>query len=81
MRDLKPPVSRYQPSERAYPETLPALEYGPDLLVRRVGNGAVSLHGHRYWVGEVFAGQPVGLRQTSNQPSRCHIVAVLTAMM
>jgi transposase InsO family protein len=62
--DLKPPVSRYQPSERAYPETLPALEYGPDLLVRRVGNGAVSLHGHRYWVGEVFAGQPMGLRQT-----------------
>jgi transposase InsO family protein len=63
--DLKPPVSRYRPSERAYPEILPPLEYAPDLLVRRVGKGAVSLHGHRYWVGEVFTGQPVGLRQTA----------------
>jgi transposase InsO family protein len=63
--DLQPPVSRYRPSERPYPEILPPLEYGPDLLVRKVGNGAVSLHGHRYWVGEVFAGQAVGLRQTT----------------
>jgi len=63
--NLRPPVSRYQPSPRPYPETLPPLEYGPDQLVRRVGNGAISLHGHRYWVGEVFAGQPVGLQQTT----------------
>jgi transposase InsO family protein len=59
--DLQPPASRYQPSHRPYPETLPALEYGPAMLVRRVGKGLVSLHGRRYWVGEVFHGQQVGL--------------------
>ncbi len=61
--DLNPPVSRYRPSDRPYPETLPALEYGPDQLVRRVASkGTLSLHGRLYWVGEVFAGQPVGLQ-------------------
>jgi transposase InsO family protein len=61
--DLQPPVSRYQPSQRPYPEQLPALEYGPDLVVRRVGSkGYVSLHRHSYWLGEAFIGQPVGLQ-------------------
>ena len=62
--DLKPPISRYQPSQRPYPETLPALDYGPDALVRRVGNGRLWLHGRQYWLGEVFAGLPVGLQHT-----------------
>jgi transposase InsO family protein len=61
---LRPPVSRYRPSQRPYPETVPPLEYGPDMLVRRVGKGMVSLRGRRYWVGEVFHGLPIGLLQT-----------------
>lgn len=64
--DLKPPITRYWPSQRPYPEVLPALEYGPGMLVRRVAStGTVSLHGHLHWVGEVFGGQPVGLQQTA----------------
>jgi transposase InsO family protein len=64
--DLKPPVSRYCPSERAYPESLPPLEYSPDMLVRRVSKRGVSLHGQHYSVGDVFFGQPVGLRPTKD---------------
>jgi transposase InsO family protein len=61
---LRPPISRYRPSERPYPESLPPLEYSPDMLVRRVGKGRLWLHGRQHWVGEVFAGQPVGLQHT-----------------
>ena len=59
---LKPPISRYHPSERTYPETLPAVEYGPDFLVRRVRpQGSFSFHAREYRVGGAFAGQPIGL--------------------
>jgi transposase InsO family protein len=34
---LATPASRYRPSLRPFPEALPAIEYGPDDLVRKVG--------------------------------------------
>jgi transposase InsO family protein len=63
---LRPPVSRYRPSERAYPESLPPLEYSPDMLVRRVGKRGIPLHRQHYWVGDLYVGQPVGLRPTKD---------------
>jgi transposase InsO family protein len=58
---LQPPVSRYHPSPRPYPELLPAIEYGPDFVVRRVSRGAVSWHGQSYQISEALEHQPVGL--------------------
>jgi transposase InsO family protein len=58
---LKPPVSRYRPSDRCYPERLPPVEYTVDFLVRRVRHhGGLSFHGRDYHIGEGFAGQPLG---------------------
>jgi transposase InsO family protein len=59
---LQPPVSRYQPSARPYPEELPPLDYGPDFVVRRVGRGAVSWRGQTYQISEALEHEPVGLR-------------------
>jgi transposase InsO family protein len=58
------PGSRYAPSSRVLPRRLPSIEYGSDLLVRKVmDNGRVSFKGERYFVGKAFIGDPVGLRQ------------------
>jgi transposase InsO family protein len=63
---LQPPVSRYRPSDRSYPEVAPAVDYAAEMLIRRVRHqGSVSLHGRDYQVGEAFAGHPVGLSQTA----------------
>jgi transposase InsO family protein len=63
---LQPPIERYRPSERAYPEQLPPIEYAPDDQPRRVGkDGALSFHGHDYQVGLAFRGQTVAVRPTA----------------
>jgi transposase InsO family protein len=59
------PADRYRPSARAFPEALPAIEYGPDDLVRRVfAPGRIAFRGRQYRVGRAFVGQPVALRPT-----------------
>lgn len=59
------PVSRYQLSPRAFPETLPVIEYGPDDQVRKVqGQGEISFHNQRFVIGKAFHGCPVALRPT-----------------
>jgi transposase InsO family protein len=63
---LQPPIRRYRPSERTYPERLPPIEYGPDDLPRRVGkDGAISFHHRDYLVGLAFRGQTVAVRPTA----------------
>jgi transposase InsO family protein len=58
------PGSRYAPSTRAMPRVLPAIEYDPDFIVRKVmDNGRIKFKGERYFVGKAFIGDPVGLRQ------------------
>src|SRR6185369_2315689 len=48
---MKAPVTRYRPSERSYPETLPAIEYGPDDQVRKVqSEGEVTFKGKLFRV-------------------------------
>jgi transposase InsO family protein len=58
------PASRYRPSARAMPETLPEPEYGPDDSVRRVGTtkSYVSFKGRLWRVPQAFAGEPVAIR-------------------
>lgn len=63
---LAVPASRYRPSPRQFPESLPPIEYGPEGLVRRVqAEGEVSFHNRTFRVGRAFRGYPVGLRPTS----------------
>lgn len=60
------PASRYQPSQRRYPEQLPAIEYGLDDSVRKVRRyGHIKYEGREYHVGSAFYGLYVALRQTT----------------
>jgi transposase InsO family protein len=61
------PVTRYKPSQRSFPETLPSVEYAPAVEVRRVdANGWLTYKGQYFKAGRAFAGQSVGLRPTEN---------------
>jgi len=65
--DLRPPVSRYAPSARLYPEELPPLEYGPQFVVRRMSSkGGLHFHHRRYWLSEALVGKDVGLAQSAD---------------
>jgi transposase InsO family protein len=60
------PASRYQPSHRRYPEKLPAIEYGPADIVRKVRHyGHIKYEGQEYHIGSAFYGLHVALRQTT----------------
>jgi len=57
------PASRYRPSERAYPETLPPVEYDVNDQVRAVDDqGKFSYRGQRMRVGRAFGGYRVAIR-------------------
>lgn len=61
----RPPMSRYQPSPRPFPETLPPVAYEHGDEVRQVGDkGRISFRGRRFLVSRAFIGQPVALRAT-----------------
>ena len=61
---LAAPASRYNPSPRQLPSTLPPVEYDADLEARRVkGNGSIKFKGRYFFVGKAFAGDPVGIKQ------------------
>jgi transposase InsO family protein len=63
--DMLPPASRYKPSARSFPETLPEIEYSPNDIVRKVHvGGRLFFEGRLIRVHKAFAGQPVGLRPT-----------------
>lgn len=63
--DMNTPISRYKPSYREFPEKLPAIEYGPDDIVRNVQQrGRIRYKGKDYEVGGAFYGEPVALRHT-----------------
>ncbi|MCY4132189.1 MAG: integrase core domain-containing protein [Nitrospira sp.] len=55
------PGSVHQPSQRPYPVKLPPIEYPAGTLVRQVRhNGEVKWRGHRLYLSEVLAHEPVG---------------------
>jgi transposase InsO family protein len=62
-----PPASRYRPSPRPLPATLPPIVYAPDDLVRQVhGAGQVMVHGRTVYISEALRGEPVALRPTAS---------------
>ena len=63
--DLDVPARRYQPSAQPFPEVLPAIEYGPGDIVRKVQDkGEVHLRGRIYKIHNAFRGYRVGIRPT-----------------
>jgi transposase InsO family protein len=62
------PASRYRLSPRPFPETLPALVYGPDDAVRRVSKpGRISFRGRTFFVSHGLIGQTVAIRPTAEE--------------
>ncbi len=60
------PASRYQPSQRSFPEQLPPLEYGARDQVRKVqSDGKISFRNREFRIGKAFRGYPVALRPTT----------------
>lgn len=57
------PASYYQPSCRPMPPRMPELDYGDDIIVRRVSQqGSLKMNGERTFVSEIFAYEWLGLR-------------------
>lgn len=64
--DQRPPITRYQPSLRGYPEQLPEIEYEPGDQVLKVGRiGQVSFRGKSLFVGGGLHGERVAIRPTA----------------
>ena len=64
--DLDTPASRYTPSPRSFPRTLPTIEYDSEDIVRTVDvNGRISFRGRPFRVGKGFRGKRVALRPAS----------------
>ena len=64
--DMAVPAARYQPSPRAFPETLPPIEYAPEHHVRRVQKqGWISFKGTEFKMPKAFAGYPVAVIPTN----------------
>lgn len=63
---LATPASRYQPSHRPFPECLPAIEYGPGDVIRKVNkDGYFTYQGRTCKISQAFRGHPVALRPTT----------------
>jgi transposase InsO family protein len=63
---LLTPASRYAPSHRIFPETLPTVEYDEGDHVRVVqAHGMISFAGRRLRIGKAFRGQRIALRPIS----------------
>jgi putative transposase len=57
------PASCYTPSCRQMPRRVPELEYGDDVIVRRISQqGSLKMGGERSFVSEIFAHEWLGLR-------------------
>lgn len=62
----RPPISRYAPSGRGFPEILPSIEYESEDEVRIVRqSGRIKYRSGEYFIGEGLKGQPVAVRQTT----------------
>lgn len=61
-----PPVTRYQPSGRLYPDQLPAIEYEPgDHVLKVRTKGQVHYKGHVIFIGEGLAAEHIAIRPSS----------------
>lgn len=65
---LATPISRYEPSIRAFPERLPPIDYPPGEIVRKVEvTGQLKFQNRKLFVGEAFRGFHVALRHTTTE--------------
>jgi putative transposase len=61
--DNATPASCYTASCRPMPRRLPELDYGEDVMVRRISQqGSLKVNGERTFVSEIFAYEWIGLR-------------------
>ncbi len=66
--NMKTPESRYRPSTRSYPHTLPPIEYETSDQVRKVDqNGMISFLNRRVRVGKGCSGMPVAIRPADTE--------------
>ena len=62
--DYEVPASRYAPSPRTFPESLPPVEYDQGAIVRKVQNkGHFKYKGRDFSIPKAFYGLPVELRE------------------
>ena len=62
------PQDCYQASPRRYPRRVPPVQYGDEMEIRRVSQqGSVKWGGQRTFLGEVFAYEPLGLKQVDER--------------
>ena len=62
---LAVPADRYRMSPRPYPEALPAIEYGPGDIVRKVDiSSRISFKNRVRRIGKAFCGELIALRPT-----------------
>ncbi|MGH9364792.1 MAG: integrase core domain-containing protein, partial [Thermoanaerobaculia bacterium] len=60
---LEVPASRYQPSPRGFPESLPPLQYASTDIIRKVQQGGeIWFRGRSFKIGNAFYGNQVALR-------------------
>lgn len=60
----KTPGSVYRASPRRYPGKVPPVEYGSGMIVRQVRhNGEIKWHGNLFYVSQILAREPLGLKQ------------------
>jgi transposase InsO family protein len=63
---MQVPAQRYRPSVRAFPEHLPAIEYGSGDQVRKVqDHGQLFFKGRQFRISKALRGYPVALRPTT----------------
>lgn len=64
--NMATPASRYTPSQRSLPKSLPPIEYALEDIVCTVkGKGEITWRNRSYFIGQAFAREPVALRPTS----------------
>lgn len=65
---MQTPASRYRPSSRVLPGHLPAIEYAPGDLVRKVQkNGWIDLQGHHIRLSKALVGQTIACRPLADR--------------
>lgn len=63
--NLHPPATYYQASSRLFPDSLPAIVYDPNDILRKVDlNGDISFHNRLFHVGKAFQKYFVALRNS-----------------
>jgi transposase InsO family protein len=74
----KPPARAYAPSQRRWPQSLPALCYPPAFATRRVRpHGDIKWQGRLRFIGRAFVGETLGLKALSPHHWAVHLGPLL----